>query len=70
MIGSWIGTTNHRRYRMAIAIGTTLLYATPSFGGFVLIVVGLAIGGGIGAVIAKRIAMTAMPQLVAACLRG
>ena len=27
---------------------------------------GLAIGGGVGAVIARRIAMTAMPQLVAA----
>ncbi|EKF17746.1 NAD(P)(+) transhydrogenase (Re/Si-specific) subunit beta [Nitratireductor pacificus] len=51
---------------MAIAIVTTLVYATPSFNGFVLIVAGIALGGGIGAVIARRIAMTAMPQLVAA----
>ena len=50
---------------MAIAIVTTLLLAQPSFGGLVLIIIGLAIGGGIGAVVARRIAMTAMPQLVA-----
>lgn len=51
---------------MGIAIVTTLLYALPSFGGFVLILLGLAIGGGVGAVVARRIPMTAMPQLVAA----
>jgi len=51
---------------MGIAILTTLALATPSFGGLALIVLGLAIGGGAGAVIARRIAMTSMPQLVAA----
>jgi NAD(P) transhydrogenase subunit beta len=51
---------------MAIAIVTTLFLAQPGWGGFLLIVLGLAIGGGVGAVIARRIPMTAMPQLVAA----
>ncbi|MER8428992.1 NAD(P)(+) transhydrogenase (Re/Si-specific) subunit beta [Mesorhizobium caraganae] len=51
---------------MGIAIATTLALAVPSAGGFGLIVLGLAIGGGVGAVTARRIAMTSMPQLVAA----
>ncbi len=51
---------------MTIAVATTLVLAAPSVNGFVLIVAGIAIGGGAGAVIARRIAMTSMPQLVAA----
>ncbi|MCB8838939.1 NAD(P)(+) transhydrogenase (Re/Si-specific) subunit beta [Aurantimonas sp. VKM B-3413] len=51
---------------MGLAVLTTLFLAQPSFGGLVLIVIGIAIGGTAGAVIARRIAMTAMPQLVAA----
>jgi NAD(P) transhydrogenase subunit beta len=51
---------------MAIAILTTLFVASPGFGGLALVVGGLVIGGGFGAVVARRIAMTAMPQLVAA----
>ncbi|HSP26165.1 MAG TPA: NAD(P)(+) transhydrogenase (Re/Si-specific) subunit beta, partial [Saliniramus sp.] len=51
---------------MGLAVVTTLIYANPNFGGWVLVILGIAIGGGIGAVIAKRVPMTAMPQLVAA----
>lgn len=49
---------------MAIAITTTLLQ--PSVSSFGLIFVALAAGGVVGTIIAKKIEMTALPQLVAA----
>jgi NAD(P) transhydrogenase subunit beta len=52
---------------MAIAVATTLAVSGPAqISGWILVIIGVAIGGSIGAVIARRIAMTAMPQLVAA----
>jgi NAD(P) transhydrogenase subunit beta len=52
---------------MAIAMVTTLAWHPPAGAvGWVLVVLGLAIGGGTGAVIARRVPMTAMPELVAA----
>ncbi len=51
---------------MGIAIGATLLQRGMSGTGFALILVAIIIGGGIGVTVARRIQMTALPQLVAA----
>jgi NAD(P) transhydrogenase subunit beta len=51
---------------MAVAIIATLLHHGMGVGGYGLIFLGLLIGGGVGVVVALRIQMTALPQLVAA----
>src|ERR1700741_2301058 len=52
---------------MVIAIATTLANHPPADGiAWLLVILGVAIGGGIGAVIGRRVPMTSMPELVAA----
>jgi len=51
---------------MAVAAAATLAQSGFSASGYGLIILGILIGGAAGAVIARRIEMTALPQLVAA----
>jgi len=51
---------------MVIAVAATLAHSGMSLTGYLLIVLGILIGGSIGTFIALRIKMTALPQLVAA----
>jgi H+-translocating NAD(P) transhydrogenase subunit beta len=51
---------------MTIAVLATLTHRGMHGIGYVLILLGIAIGGSIGVMVARRIQMTALPQLVAA----
>jgi H+-translocating NAD(P) transhydrogenase subunit beta len=51
---------------MTVAVVATLLHHGMGGSGYLLIFLGLLIGGGVGVAVALRIQMTALPQLVAA----
>ncbi|WP_430398107.1 NAD(P)(+) transhydrogenase (Re/Si-specific) subunit beta [Ferrovibrio sp.] len=51
---------------MAIAVLTTIANLGDLSGSIIWVLIALLIGGGVGTVLARRIQMTAMPQLVAA----
>jgi NAD(P) transhydrogenase subunit beta len=51
---------------MAVALVATFAHAGLSIVGYLLIILGILIGGSVGTFIALRIKMTALPQLVAA----
>src|SRR6202158_3717208 len=58
--GNFLGMTG-----MGIAIATTLAAHPPADGiGWVLVILGVTIGGSIGAVVAGRGPVTSMPELV------
>ena len=57
--GNWLGVIG-----MVIAIVTTLL--TPAVQSYLFIVVAIAVGGLIGTILARKVSLTALPQLVAA----
>ncbi len=57
--GNWYGIIG-----MVLAIGATTF--SRDVNGYFLIILGVAVGGAIGTIIAKKIEMTSLPQLVAA----
>jgi H+-translocating NAD(P) transhydrogenase subunit beta len=68
-LSSPVTARNGNRFGMAgmtIAILATLARSGMHGSGYALIIAGIIIGGGIGIFIARRIQMTALPQLVAA----